>query len=95
MTLTLKGRGGYVVALKGQGACTCHEEEEGNEQEHLESSFPGYVESLYGQNTSSEDVSTTNMAHPSQCFGITDPCVMETFLLISISDSKSCIITLG
>ena len=43
MTLTLKGRGGYVVGLKGQGACTCHEEEEGNEQEHLESSFPGYV----------------------------------------------------
>ena len=56
MTLTLKGRGGYVVALKGQGACTCHEEEEGNEQEHLESSFPGHVYvSIYGQNTSSDD----------------------------------------
>ena len=48
-------RGVYVFPLKWQGACTCHEEEEGNEQEHLESSFPGYVESLYGQNISSED----------------------------------------
>ena len=95
MTLTLKGRGGYVVALKGQGACTCHEEEEGNEQEHLESSFPGYVESVYGQNTSSGDSLFRQQLWLSKCFGITDPCVMETFLLISISDSKSCIITLG